>query len=49
MWVALFCLLTSAVAHQVYTAANVVGYGDLDYDSVIKLVANTVGMDATTS
>lgn len=31
-------LFASAVAHQVYTAANVAGYGDLDYASVIKFL-----------
>ena len=45
MWTALLCFLTSVVAHQVYTTANVVGYGDLDYASVIKVLENTAGMD----
>ena len=27
-------LFTNTVTHQVYTAANVAGYGDLDYASV---------------
>ena len=31
-------LFTSAVAHQVYTAANVSGWGELDYSSVIKFL-----------
>ncbi len=38
-------LFTSAIAHQVYTAANVAGYGDLDYAAVIKFLENTAGMD----
>lgn len=31
-------LFVSAIAHQVYTAANVAGYGDLDYGAVVKFV-----------
>jgi 3-hydroxyisobutyrate dehydrogenase-like beta-hydroxyacid dehydrogenase len=31
-------LFTSAIAHQVYTAANVAGYGDLDYAAVVKFL-----------
>lgn len=31
-------LFTSAIAHQVYTAANVAGYGDLDYSAVVKFL-----------
>jgi 3-hydroxyisobutyrate dehydrogenase len=31
-------LFASAIAHQVYTAANVAGYGDLDYASVVKFL-----------
>ena len=31
-------LFTSAIAHQVYTAANVAGYGELDYAAVIKFL-----------
>ncbi|MBM3122863.1 MAG: NAD(P)-dependent oxidoreductase, partial [Chloroflexi bacterium] len=31
-------LFVSAVAHQVYTAANVAGFGDEDYASVVKFV-----------
>jgi 3-hydroxyisobutyrate dehydrogenase-like beta-hydroxyacid dehydrogenase len=37
-------LFTSAVAQQVYTAANVAGYGDLDYAAVVKFLENTAGM-----
>jgi 3-hydroxyisobutyrate dehydrogenase-like beta-hydroxyacid dehydrogenase len=38
-------LFASAIAHQVYTAANVAGYGDLDYAAVFKCLENTAGMD----
>ena len=38
-------LFTSANAHQVYTAANVAGYGDLDYAAVFKFLKNTAAMD----
>jgi 3-hydroxyisobutyrate dehydrogenase-like beta-hydroxyacid dehydrogenase len=31
-------LFTSAIAHQVYTAANVAGYGDLDYSAVVRFL-----------
>ena len=31
-------LFTSAIAHQVYMAANVAGYGELDYAAVIKFL-----------
>ena len=31
-------LFTSAMAHQVYTAANVAGYGELDYSAVVKFL-----------
>jgi 3-hydroxyisobutyrate dehydrogenase-like beta-hydroxyacid dehydrogenase len=31
-------LFTSAIAHQVYTAANVAGYGELDYSSVVRFL-----------
>jgi len=37
-------LFASAVAHQVYMAANVAGYGDLDYASVIKFLENTAAI-----
>jgi len=37
-------LFTSAIAHQVYTAANVAGYGELDYASVIRFLENAAGM-----
>jgi 3-hydroxyisobutyrate dehydrogenase-like beta-hydroxyacid dehydrogenase len=37
-------LFTSAAAHQVYTAANVAGYGDLDYAAVVKFIEDTAAM-----
>lgn len=37
-------LFASAIAHQVYTAANVAGYGDLDYASVVKFVEAAAAM-----
>jgi 3-hydroxyisobutyrate dehydrogenase len=37
-------LFTSAVAHQVYTAANVSGYGDLDYSAVVKFLEDAAAM-----
>jgi 3-hydroxyisobutyrate dehydrogenase-like beta-hydroxyacid dehydrogenase len=37
-------LFTSAIAHQVYTAANVAGYGDLDYAAVIKFLENAAAL-----
>jgi len=37
-------LFTSAIAHQVYTAANVAGYGDLDYSSVVKFVEEAAAL-----
>jgi 3-hydroxyisobutyrate dehydrogenase-like beta-hydroxyacid dehydrogenase len=37
-------LFTSAIAHQVYTAANVAGYGELDYAAVIKFLEDSAGM-----
>ena len=37
-------LFTSAIAHQVYTAANVAGYGDLDYAAVIKFLQDAAAM-----
>lgn len=36
-------LFTSAVAHQVYMAANVAGYGDLDYAAVVKFLEDAAG------
>jgi len=36
-------LFTGAIAHQVYTAANVAGYGDLDYASVVKFLEEVAG------
>jgi len=38
-------LFTSAIAHQVYTAANVAGYGDLDYASVVKFLEAAAAME----
>ena len=37
-------LFASAVAHQVYTAANVAGYGDLDYASVVRFVEDAAAI-----
>jgi 3-hydroxyisobutyrate dehydrogenase-like beta-hydroxyacid dehydrogenase len=37
-------LFVSAIAHQVYTAANVAGYGDLDYGAVVKFVEAAAAM-----
>jgi 3-hydroxyisobutyrate dehydrogenase-like beta-hydroxyacid dehydrogenase len=37
-------LFTSAVAHQVYTAANVAGYGELDYAAVIRFLQDAAAM-----
>ncbi|MDF1500965.1 MAG: NAD(P)-dependent oxidoreductase [Anaerolineales bacterium] len=36
---------TSAIAHQVYTAANVAGYGDLDYSSVVRFLERVAGLN----
>jgi hypothetical protein len=37
-------LFTSAIAHQVYTAANVAGNGELDYSSVVKILEDAAAM-----
>jgi len=37
-------LFASAIAHQVYTAANVAGYGDLDYASVVRFLETAAAM-----
>ena len=37
-------LFTSAIAHQVYTAANVAGYGDLDYAGVVRFLEDVASM-----
>lgn len=37
-------LFTSAIAHQVYTAANVAGWGEEDYASVIKFLEQSASM-----
>ncbi len=42
-------LFTSAIAHQVYTAANVAGYGDLDYAAVIKFLQDAAAMSSEES
>ena len=34
----------SAIAHQVYTAAHVAGYGDLDYASVVKFLESAAAL-----
>jgi len=38
-------LFASAIAHQVYTAANVAGYGDLDYASVVKFLESAAALE----
>jgi 3-hydroxyisobutyrate dehydrogenase-like beta-hydroxyacid dehydrogenase len=37
-------LFVSAIAHQVYTAANAAGFGDLDYGAVVKFVEAAAAM-----
>jgi len=37
-------LFTSAIAHQVYTAANVAGYGDLDYAGVVRFLEDVASL-----
>jgi 3-hydroxyisobutyrate dehydrogenase-like beta-hydroxyacid dehydrogenase len=37
-------LFTSAIAHQVYTAANVAGYGELDYAGVVRFLEDAAGI-----
>jgi 3-hydroxyisobutyrate dehydrogenase-like beta-hydroxyacid dehydrogenase len=37
-------MFTSAIAHQVYTAANVAGNGELDYSSVVKFLEDASAM-----
>jgi 3-hydroxyisobutyrate dehydrogenase-like beta-hydroxyacid dehydrogenase len=37
-------LFTSAIAHQVYSAANAAGYGDLDYAAVVKFLEDAAAM-----
>jgi len=37
-------LFTSAIAHQVYTAANVAGYGELDYAGVVRFLENVAAL-----
>lgn len=39
-------LFTSAIAHQVYTAANLAGYGDLDYSAVVRFLEDTARMSS---
>jgi 3-hydroxyisobutyrate dehydrogenase-like beta-hydroxyacid dehydrogenase len=36
-------LFTSAIAHQVYTAANVSGFGDEDYAAVVRFLERAAG------
>jgi 3-hydroxyisobutyrate dehydrogenase-like beta-hydroxyacid dehydrogenase len=38
-------LFSSAIAHQVYTAANVAGWGELDYSSVIKFLESATRLE----
>jgi len=40
-------LFASAIAHQVYTAANVAGYGELDYASVVRFLENVAALQVT--
>jgi 3-hydroxyisobutyrate dehydrogenase len=37
-------LFASAIAHQVYTAANVAGYGELDYAAVIRFLQEAAAL-----
>jgi 3-hydroxyisobutyrate dehydrogenase-like beta-hydroxyacid dehydrogenase len=37
-------MFASAMAHQIYTAANVAGYGDLDYAGVVKFLENVAAV-----
>jgi 3-hydroxyisobutyrate dehydrogenase-like beta-hydroxyacid dehydrogenase len=37
-------LFTSAIAHQVYTAANVAGYGEQDYAAVVRFLESAAGL-----
>lgn len=37
-------MFTSAIAHQVYTAANAAGNGELDYSSVVKFLEDASAM-----
>ncbi len=37
-------LFTSAIAHQVYTAANTSGYSELDYAAVVKFLEDAAGI-----
>ncbi len=38
-------LFTSAIAHQVYTAANAAGFGELDYAGVVRFLEQAAGME----
>ena len=42
-------LFTSAIAHQVYTAANVAGYGDLDYSAVVRFLEQAAALEVDRS
>ena len=37
-------LFTGAIGHQIYMAANVAGYGELDYASVVRFLENAARM-----
>jgi 3-hydroxyisobutyrate dehydrogenase len=37
-------VFTSAMAHQIYTAANVAGYGDMDYSGVVQFLEQVAGI-----
>lgn len=38
-------LFASAIAHQVYTAANVAGFGELDYAGVVRFLEQAAGVE----
>ena len=38
-------VFTSAIAHQVYTAANAAGFGDLDYSGVVQFLEFAAGLE----
>jgi 3-hydroxyisobutyrate dehydrogenase len=40
-------LFTSAIAHQVYTAANVAGYGELDYAAVVRFLEDAAALQTS--
>ncbi len=40
-------LFTSAIAHQVYTAASVAGYGEMDYAAVVKFLEAVAALNVS--